>query len=240
VEQATKSITPLINRIAQIPGVSVHTNQTVGYARFHDWYAQNFKNGSPNAIGYNYTAGDVRQLTLAQFCYRCLSQVVAVNGYTASRLIPTSFFADSSLQSNLTELTDFLAALPLGGRGFLVGGGAVSQYPVSSAAVHPAWRKTLINLSIGVGYPDGTPPALVQQAVNTVQSYNDRLIAMTPGSGTYLNEVPYLQGNWMDAFWGSNYPRLKGIKEQWDPQDRLLTVFAVGAEDWDSTVTCRV
>ncbi|EIN04698.1 FAD-binding domain-containing protein [Punctularia strigosozonata HHB-11173 SS5] len=224
VDQAANSITPLINKIAQIPGVSVKTNQTVGYARFHDWYAQNFKNGSPNAIGYNYTAGDV----------------VAVNGYTASRLLPTALFTDDPAhQTNLSAITSFCASLPLGGRGFLVGGGAVAQHPVSSAAVHPAWRSSLINLSVGVGYLDGTPPPLAQEAAETAQAYNDQLVSLTPASGTYLNEIGYWEGDFTGAFWGENYPRLVELKKAWDPTDLFMTVLAIGAENWDDTVTCR-
>jgi FAD/FMN-containing dehydrogenase len=58
------------------------------------------------------------------------------------------------------------------------------------------------------------------------------LRAVAPGAGAYVNECDYFQPDWQRAFWGDNYPRLRDIKQRYDP-DGLFTVHhGVGSEDW--------
>jgi Berberine and berberine like len=41
--------------------------------------------------------------------------------------------------------------------------------------------------------------------------------AITPGSGSYVNETDYFEPDWQRSFWGANYPRLLEIKRSGDP-----------------------
>jgi predicted secreted protein len=224
--------------------VTIKTNVNTVYTHFHDWYAANFHIGNPNGIGYNYSANDVStasdlscRRTWLTFPSR---QVVGIHGYSASRLIPTSYFSSDAQRPLLDNLTDLFVSLPLGGRGFLVGGGAVATGSVASSAANPAWRTALVDVTIGAAYVDGSSVEVAEQTAEAVHQWSLEMEALTPGSGTYLNEYDNLQENFTEAFWGSNYPRLKAVKKAWDPTDLFMTVLAVGAEDWDETVTCRL
>jgi hypothetical protein len=41
------------------------------------------------------------------------------------------------------------------------------------------------------------------------------------------------------TFWGDHYPRLKGIKDKYDPEQLFIVTQGVGSENWDETLTCQ-
>lgn len=53
---------------------------------------------------------------------------------------------------------------------------------------------------------------------------------------------PY-QDNWQSHFWGSSYPRLKQIREKWDPRGVFYAISTPGTEGWqeieDGTKLCK-
>jgi hypothetical protein len=55
--------------------------------------------------------------------------------------------------------------------------------------------------------------------------------AITPGSGSYLNETDYFEPDWQASFWGANYPRLLEIKRSCDPGNLLRVHHGVGSEE---------
>jgi FAD/FMN-containing dehydrogenase len=71
----------------------------------------------------------------------------------------------------------------------------------------------------------GREPDPEQGAVDARQvgKAMDIIQALTPSSGSYLNEADYFQADWQASFWGENYPRLLEIKRKYDP----ATVFSV-------------
>ncbi|KLU92866.1 hypothetical protein MAPG_11825 [Magnaporthiopsis poae ATCC 64411] len=56
------------------------------------------------------------------------------------------------------------------------------------------------------------------------------LEAVTPGSGTYLNEANFQQRGFQEQFYGANYERLLRIKRKYDPNGILYAVTGVGSE----------
>lgn len=58
------------------------------------------------------------------------------------------------------------------------------------------------------------------------------LKALSPQSGSYLSETDFFRGDWREAFWGANYPRLKAIKNRYDPEGFFFVHHGVGSEDW--------
>jgi FAD/FMN-containing dehydrogenase len=77
----------------------------------------------------------------------------------------------------------------------------------------------------------GPAPGAGERAAR-VQAAMQALRAVAPGAGAYVNECDYFQPDWQRAFWGDNYPRLRDIKQRYDP-DGLFTVHhGVGSEDW--------
>ena len=40
--------------------------------------------------------------------------------------------------------------------------------------------------------------------------------------------------HWQKSFWGSNYPRLRQIKDKYDPDGLFFVHHGVGSEDWSA------
>ena len=55
---------------------------------------------------------------------------------------------------------------------------------------------------------------------------------LTPGGGSYLNEANFQQPDWQQAFYGTNYERLREIKDKYDPEHIFYAITAVGSEYW--------
>ncbi|EFW99679.1 FAD fmn-containing isoamyl alcohol oxidase [Grosmannia clavigera kw1407] len=71
--------------------------------------------------------------------------------------------------------------------------------------------------------------ALQDQITATVQPVIE---AATPGSGAYMNEADFQRPHFQEAFYGSNYGRLRAIKNVLDPDGLLYGHTAVGSEMW--------
>ncbi|KIM28704.1 hypothetical protein M408DRAFT_329169 [Serendipita vermifera MAFF 305830] len=56
------------------------------------------------------------------------------------------------------------------------------------------------------------------------------LASLVPGFGSYNDEADYNEPNWKEAFWGSNYARLKSIKDRLDPRGLFTCHHCVGDE----------
>ena len=57
---------------------------------------------------------------------------------------------------------------------------------------------------------------------------------VVPEPGSYLAETSYFERNWQKSFWGSNYPRLRQIKNKYDPDGLFFVHHGVGSEDWSA------
>lgn len=60
----------------------------------------------------------------------------------------------------------------------------------------------------------------------------------TPGTGAYANEADYFEPDWQQSLWGANYPRLRSIKEQVDPDGLFVCHHCVGSEKWSDDGFC--
>jgi FAD/FMN-containing dehydrogenase len=54
------------------------------------------------------------------------------------------------------------------------------------------------------------------------------------GSGSYVSESNYFERDWQSSFWGSNYPRLRAAKNQYDPEGLFFVHHGVGSEAWSA------
>ncbi|KAF9559405.1 hypothetical protein EC968_006614, partial [Mortierella alpina] len=106
---------------------------------------------------------------------------------------------------------------------YLVAGGAVANVSRTETSVHPAWRDALMSIMLVSNWEDGL----------------EILRDITPGSGAYLNEADPAEPEWQSNYFGSNYPRLKKVKDSVDPQGLFLCNKCVGSEDWSDDLTCR-
>jgi FAD/FMN-containing dehydrogenase len=58
----------------------------------------------------------------------------------------------------------------------------------------------------------------------------DVIRALAPGAGAYVNEADYFEPDWQASFWGANYPRLREIKQRYDPANIFRVHHGVGSE----------
>lgn len=91
---------------------------------------------------------------------------------------------------------------------------------------------------------DGEGPAFPGQPRSTVDTIAARkdaraidlataeLRRIVPKAGSYVSESNYFNADWQQAFWGSNYPRLRAIKDRYDPEGLFIVHHGVGSEDW--------
>ena len=78
------------------------------------------------------------------------------------------------------------------------------------------------------------PPDMAQARRNaeSVAGAAAVIKALSPQSGSYISETDFFRGDWREAFWGSQYARLKAIKDRYDPEGFFFVHHGVGSEDW--------
>lgn len=101
-------------------------------------------------------------------------------------------------------------------------------------AVHPAWREAIAYCNPQTHEPYDwenlqTNTKLRHELVNDIFP---ALEAVTPGAGV-LNEIdPTYKGDWKETFYGANYDRLLKIKHEYDPNNVMYGLFAVGSDEF--------
>jgi FAD/FMN-containing dehydrogenase len=77
-------------------------------------------------------------------------------------------------------------------------------------------------------------PAAAQAKAEAVGKSMDEIRKVLPRVGSYVWETDFFQPNWQDAFWGENYPRLRTIKDKYDPAGLFFVRHGVGSEEWSA------
>ncbi|KAJ4419207.1 hypothetical protein N0V82_005114 [Gnomoniopsis sp. IMI 355080] len=100
-------------------------------------------------------------------------------------------------------------------------------------AVLPQWHEALVMSVYVLPWSFDVPFAdmvATQEYINTVVM--PIVESATPGAGAYINEADYLQENWQEVFYGSNYPELLLVKKKYDPRGLFFNEIGVGSEKW--------
>ncbi|RWA07531.1 hypothetical protein EKO27_g7560 [Xylaria grammica] len=106
--------------------------------------------------------------------------------------------------------------------------------PVAANAVLPAWRSTIIQAIFTVPWDWSVPRSEMEKREKYVSEYvTPALQAVTPGSGSYMNEGNFRQPEWQKQFFGVNYDRLLHIKQKYDPDHLFYAPRSVGSEFWE-------
>ncbi|GAB1319633.1 hypothetical protein MFIFM68171_09843 [Madurella fahalii] len=101
------------------------------------------------------------------------------------------------------------------------------------SAVHPVWRDTAdIQIFLYVPPPCMSPEQRAEAERRVTVELGGILRAVTPTSAVYSNEGDINEPNWQDAFWGPVYPRLRRIKDKYDPDDVFWSKSSTGSEGW--------
>jgi len=155
-----------------------------------------------------------------------------VNIIFTSRLL-----SRDSIAANASQLSDIL--VNCSGDFNMIAGGKVSQFAADSAGLNPAWRNAVVETTCGVNWEDGASSTEIQGLIAQVQGWIQATYDLTPSDGAYFNEASLFEINWQQTFFGAHYPRLKSIKDTYDPHKIFVVVEGVGSEDWNSNLTCR-
>jgi FAD/FMN-containing dehydrogenase len=90
---------------------------------------------------------------------------------------------------------------------------------------------------------NGGPPPLPGQPFDATVAHEHaravdqataELRKIVPSPGSYVSESNYFNKSWQQAFWGNNYPKLRAVKEQYDPDGLFFVHHGVGSEAWSS------
>jgi FAD/FMN-containing dehydrogenase len=74
-------------------------------------------------------------------------------------------------------------------------------------------------------------PAARQRAERIAAAMKE-LRKLVPKHGSYVSESNYFEADWQGAFWGTNYARLRQVKDKYDPDGLFFVHHGVGSEDW--------
>ncbi|HEV2098873.1 MAG TPA: BBE domain-containing protein, partial [Stellaceae bacterium] len=115
---------------------------------------------------------------------------------------------------------------------------AATRDTATNPAVLDAFVLVIIGSEGAPAYPGlpGYSPdlAIARHDAAEVARAMTELRKIVPESGSYLNETSYFERDWQKAFWGPNYPRLRQIKDKYDPDGLFFVHHGVGSEDWSA------
>jgi FAD binding domain-containing protein/berberine-like enzyme len=85
------------------------------------------------------------------------------------------------------------------------------------------------------GLPDATiNEETARKRARAVDLAIAELRNLVPRSGSYVSESNYFNKSWQEAFWGTNYPRLRAVKAKYDPDGLFFVHHGVDSEGWSA------
>jgi hypothetical protein len=96
-------------------------------------------------------------------------------------------------------------------------------------AVNPAFRTAVMRPAAELQWEGIERKKLVEREKAALK-FGLALKSLNPAGGTYANEADPNFPDWQHAFWGSNYERLRSIKQQVDPFGVFYCRSCVGSE----------
>jgi FAD/FMN-containing dehydrogenase len=115
---------------------------------------------------------------------------------------------------------------------------AATKDTATNPAVVDAFVLVIIADGERPAYPGLARPAMDTTAARRNKDEIDLAAAelrkITPDAGSYVSESNYFNTSWQKAYWGTNYPKLRGIKKKYDPDGLFFVHHGVGSEDWSA------
>ena len=121
---------------------------------------------------------------------------------------------------------------------------ASARDTATNPAVTEAFALAVIAGGEGPRFPGLPRPALDEAAArrdaHAIDLAAAELRRIAPDAGSYVSESNYFNPSWQDAFWGSNYPRLRAVKAKYDPDGLFFVHHGVGSEEWSADGFARL
>ncbi len=115
---------------------------------------------------------------------------------------------------------------------------AAARDTATNPGVTEAFALAIIADGERPAYPGLARPPMDLSAAREDAHAIDRATAevrkLAPGAGSYVSESNYFNENWQQAFWGPHYPRLRTVKDRYDPDGLFFVHHGVGSEEWSA------
>ena len=115
---------------------------------------------------------------------------------------------------------------------------AAARDTATNPAVLDAFTLAIIASGQGHAYPGlpGHEPDITaarKQSDAVAKSMNE-LRKLAPNGGAYVSESNYFERSFGEAYWGTNYTRLKEVKKKYDPDGLFFVHNGVGSQEWSA------
>jgi FAD/FMN-containing dehydrogenase len=115
---------------------------------------------------------------------------------------------------------------------------AATRQTATNPAVVDAFALAIIADGERAAYPGLARPTMDLAAARKDKHDIDvaaaELRKIVPNAGSYVSESNYVNRSWQQAYWGKNYPRLRAVKNTYDPRGLFFVHHGVGSEDWSA------
>ena len=115
---------------------------------------------------------------------------------------------------------------------------AAARDTAMNPAVLDAFALVICAAAQGPAFPGvaGHEPdaGLARQRAQAIGRAMDELRKLVPDAGAYVAESNFFETAWRKSFWGPNDPRLRAVKDQYDPEGLFFVHHGVGSERWSA------
>jgi FAD/FMN-containing dehydrogenase len=115
---------------------------------------------------------------------------------------------------------------------------AAARETATNPTVCDAFALAIIADGEGPAYPGlARPPVDIEAArkdAHAIDLSTAELRRIAPGARSYVSESNYFNPSWQQAFWGTNYSRLRAVKAKYDPDGLFFVHHGVGSEEWSA------
>jgi len=112
------------------------------------------------------------------------------------------------------------------------------RHTATNPVVAEAFALAIIADGEAPAYPGLSRPSIdltaAHQDAQAIDLATAELRKIVPNSGSYVSESNYFNHSWQNAYWGTNYSKLRAIKTKYDPDGLFFVHHGVGSEDWSA------